>query len=221
MGGQRHGPAALHPGKRPGTHCTGRWVGPRASLDGCGKSRPTGIRFSDRPVRCVSLYRLSYPGHLWIKQLTNNIHRTIIPFFTYDRTYFAFTQTSSGIFSLRHGDFFFLWRFDSIPGHGVPSLGFLIRLIGHTTVGRTRLDEWSARRRDLFLTTHNIYQRHRNPCLRRDSNPQTEPASKRPQKHALDGAATETGRPRRWQRHCTVIVQREIQSNNNNNNNNR
>jgi hypothetical protein len=25
---------------RPGTHCTGGWVGPRAGLDRCGKSRP-------------------------------------------------------------------------------------------------------------------------------------------------------------------------------------
>jgi len=40
VGGQRHAPAALPPGKRPGTHCTGGWVGPRAGLDGCGKSRP-------------------------------------------------------------------------------------------------------------------------------------------------------------------------------------
>ena len=39
-GGQRHAPVALLPGKRPGTHCTGGWVGPRASLDGCGKPRP-------------------------------------------------------------------------------------------------------------------------------------------------------------------------------------
>jgi hypothetical protein len=37
LGGQRHAPAALPPGKRPGT---GGWVGPRAGLDGCGKSRP-------------------------------------------------------------------------------------------------------------------------------------------------------------------------------------
>jgi hypothetical protein len=28
----------------------------------------------------------------------------------------------------------------------------------HTTVGRTPLDEWSARRRDLYLTTHNTYK---------------------------------------------------------------
>ena len=26
--------------ERPGTHCTGGWVGHRAGLDGCGKSRP-------------------------------------------------------------------------------------------------------------------------------------------------------------------------------------
>jgi hypothetical protein len=29
----------------------------------------------------------------------------------------------------------------------------------HTTVGRTPLDEWSARRRDLYLTTHNTHNR--------------------------------------------------------------
>ena len=39
----------LYPRERPGTHCIGGWVGPRAGLDGCGKSRPpTGIRSSDR-----------------------------------------------------------------------------------------------------------------------------------------------------------------------------
>ena len=32
--------AALPPGKRPSTHCIGGSVGPRAGLDGCGKSRP-------------------------------------------------------------------------------------------------------------------------------------------------------------------------------------
>ena len=37
--GHRHAPAALPPGKGPGFHCAGGWVGPRASLNGCGKSR--------------------------------------------------------------------------------------------------------------------------------------------------------------------------------------
>jgi hypothetical protein len=62
--GRRHAPAALSPGKRLGTHCIGGWVGPRASLDGCGNSSPPapGIRSPDRPARSESLYRLSYPG---------------------------------------------------------------------------------------------------------------------------------------------------------------
>ena len=39
VGGQRQAPAAL-PRERPGTHCIGGWVGPKAGPDGCGKSRP-------------------------------------------------------------------------------------------------------------------------------------------------------------------------------------
>jgi hypothetical protein len=35
-------------------------VGPRAGLDRCGKSRPTGIRSPDLPARSESLYRLHY-----------------------------------------------------------------------------------------------------------------------------------------------------------------
>ena len=31
-----------------------------------GKSRPIGIRSPDRPARSQSLYRLSYPAHLYI-----------------------------------------------------------------------------------------------------------------------------------------------------------
>ena len=77
MGGQRHAPAALSPGKPPGTHCIGGWVHPRAGLDGCRKSRPpTGIRSPDRPVRSELLYRLSYPEPQFNKKIrTNNTQR--------------------------------------------------------------------------------------------------------------------------------------------------
>ena len=64
MRGQRHAPAAPYPRERPGTHCTGGWVGLRAGLDRCGKSCPTRIRSPDRPARRQSLYRLRYPAHL-------------------------------------------------------------------------------------------------------------------------------------------------------------
>ena len=46
-------PDRCAPRERPGTHCIGGWVGPRADLEGCGKLRlPTGIRSPDR--RAVS-----------------------------------------------------------------------------------------------------------------------------------------------------------------------
>jgi hypothetical protein len=33
-------PRPLYPRQRPGTYCIGGWVGPRAGLDGRGKSPP-------------------------------------------------------------------------------------------------------------------------------------------------------------------------------------
>ena len=44
----------------------------------------------------------------------------------------------------------------SWPPH---SWGFLDHIQRRTTVGRTPRDEWSARRRDLYLTTHNTHNR--------------------------------------------------------------
>ena len=38
VGGQCYAPAALIPRKRSVTHCVGGWVGPRAGLNGTGKS---------------------------------------------------------------------------------------------------------------------------------------------------------------------------------------
>jgi hypothetical protein len=40
MGGQLHALVTLTTGNRHETHSTGSWVGPRAGLDGCGKSHP-------------------------------------------------------------------------------------------------------------------------------------------------------------------------------------
>jgi hypothetical protein len=78
VGGQRHAPAALPAGKRPGTHCVGGWVGPKAGLDGCGKSHlQQGL--PDRPALSESLYRLSYPGPLFeniIPWITSRVRRT-------------------------------------------------------------------------------------------------------------------------------------------------
>jgi hypothetical protein len=52
VGGQRHAPAALSPGKVPTTCSTGGWVGPKAGLEGCRKSHlPPG--FNPRTVQPV------------------------------------------------------------------------------------------------------------------------------------------------------------------------
>jgi len=73
--GQRHTPAALYPWERPGTHCTGGWMGPRAGLDRCRKSRPppgfdprtvqpVASRYTgsaSRPGRSLPLGKTRYP----------------------------------------------------------------------------------------------------------------------------------------------------------------
>jgi hypothetical protein len=80
VGGQRHAPAALPPGKRPGTHCIGGWVGPRVGLDGCSpfeylKSNPKLNSVKDQTSvnnghadtdELVSLCRGMVSAALWI-----------------------------------------------------------------------------------------------------------------------------------------------------------
>jgi hypothetical protein len=43
-------PRLLYPLERPGTHCTGGWVGPRAGLDMCKKCRPHRDSIPDCPA---------------------------------------------------------------------------------------------------------------------------------------------------------------------------
>ena len=62
IGGQRHAPTALLPGKTR-YPLYRRLGGPQGRSGRAQKiSPPTGIRSPDRPARSESLYRLSYPG---------------------------------------------------------------------------------------------------------------------------------------------------------------
>ena len=61
----------------------------------------------------------------------------------------------------------------------------------HATLGRTPLDEWSARRRDLYLVTHNAHKRQTSMTLAGFET--AIPSSERPQTHTLDRAATVIG----------------------------
>jgi len=68
------------------------------------------------------------------------------------------------------------------------------RFLDHTwriTVGRTPLDEWSARRKNLYLTKHNIH--NRQTSMAPVGFEPTISAGERPQTHFLDRAATGTG----------------------------
>jgi hypothetical protein len=60
-----------------------------------------------------------------------------------------------------------------------------------TTFGRTTLDEWSARRRDLYLTTHNTH--NRQTYMPPVGFEPTISAGERPKTNALDRAVTGTG----------------------------
>ena len=88
--------------------------------------------------------------------------------------------------------FFFLPRRNSPSGpRSSHCRGFMITL-RHVTLGRTPLDELPARRRDLYLITHNNHTRHIS--MPPTGFEPTNPASQRPQIHALDRAATGIGR---------------------------
>jgi hypothetical protein len=47
--------------ERPGTHCIGGWVGPRAGLEGCGKYRSHRDLILGPSSPSESLYQLRYP----------------------------------------------------------------------------------------------------------------------------------------------------------------
>ena len=87
--------------------------------------------------------------------------------------------------------FFLLWRCDSRRVMASSFLRFLDHIQRRTTVGRTPLDEWSARRRDIYLTTHDIHNRQISlpPVVFEP----TISVGERPQTYALDRAATESG----------------------------
>ena len=58
--------------------------------------------------------------------------------------------------------FFFLWRCGPTRAMASSFLRFLDHTQRRITVGRTRLYEWSARRRDLYLTTHSTHNRQKS-----------------------------------------------------------
>ena len=107
-------------------------MGPKASLNGRGKSRRTGIRFPDRSVLSESLHRLSYPGLHEAREsnllfLTKG-HTTLIVFC------FDARQCTYHIF-------FSCGPCGPTRAMASPFLRFLDHTQRRTTVGKTPLDE--------------------------------------------------------------------------------
>ena len=85
----------------------------------------------------------------------------------------------------------FLWLCDSTRVMASSFLRFLDHAQPLITVGRTPLDEWSARRRDLYLKTHNTH--NRKTIITPVGFEPTIAATECPKIHALDRAATDIG----------------------------
>ena len=87
--------------------------------------------------------------------------------------------------------FFLLWRCGPTRVMASSFTRFLDHTQRRTTVGRTPPDEWLARRRDLYLTTHNTHNRQTSMPL--VGFEPTISAGERLQIYALDRAATGIG----------------------------
>ena len=87
--------------------------------------------------------------------------------------------------------FFLLWRCDPVQVMASSFLRFPDHTQRRTTAGRTPLEEWSACRRDLYLTTHNTHNRQTSmPLVGFEPTIST---GERPQTYALDRAAAGAG----------------------------
>ena len=113
-----------------------------------------------------------------VSSYMNSLYNIILHFFNTTMLYFSLF-------------FFFLWRCGPTRAMASSFLRFLDHTQRHTTVGGTPLDEWSARRRDLYLTTHNNH--NRQTFMPSVGFEPTIPVLERPQTYALHRAATGTG----------------------------
>ena len=139
-------------------------------------------------------YRMEYiQKHTGNRLMSETVLVSILPNKTFLRSSLRSTSCSQSntLISINITCVFFLGR-DS-PQWALASsfMRFLDHTQQHTTVGRTPLEEWSARRRKFYLKTHNTHNRQTD-MFPVGFEP-TISAGERPQTDALDRAATGTG----------------------------
>jgi len=123
-----------------------------------------------------------------------NLRNCIVCFcMYYVRSYCFWNQTKYIFLSAicRNPLLIFPWRCSTTRTTASTFLRFLYHTQRRISVDRTPLDELSARRRDLYLTTHNTH--NRQTSMSPVGFGPTIPAGERPQTHALGRAATGTG----------------------------
>jgi len=96
VGGERHAPAALPPGKKAGIHDIGGWVGPRASLDGHEKSPPIWIPYPERIAIPTTPSRSHTHTHTHTHIHTHTDIHTHIYIYIYTHTHIPAKQRETG-----------------------------------------------------------------------------------------------------------------------------
>ena len=91
------------------------------------------------------------------------------------------TTVSASYSSASKSTFFFLWCYGPTRAMASSFLWFLDHTQLRITVGTTPLDEWSARRRGLYLTTHSTH--NRQTSMSTTGFGHTFPAGLRPRGH--------------------------------------
>jgi len=152
---------------------------------GLQPDRPLGCPLGSSRVHRIVCFLLAEPYLSYISYLFRDLEWGIAV--EYDVPSFSRLYTAWNLFY-----FIYLFCGAATQRWSWPhSWGFLDHTQRRTTFGRTPLDEWSARRRDLCLTTHNTH--NRQTSMTPVGFEPTISAGERPQTYALDRAATGTG----------------------------
>jgi hypothetical protein len=120
--------------------------------------------------------RLMFCNYISVSFNVKSLHTSTAPCFS--------TPVSNWniLCSLRVWTWTVVYIFFSHGSIALVGLGLLYEVplsLRQTTLGRTPLDKWSARRRDLYLTKHNTHNKQISMPPGGDSNPQSQQASGR------------------------------------------
>ena len=104
-----------------------------------------------------------FSSHLWMWQVTSvplpPQFRSISSGYNLSKLITIFCQDLISYIYIYIYIYFFFWRCGPTRAMASSFTRFLDHTQRSTTIGRTSLDEWSACRRDLYLTTHNTHNR--------------------------------------------------------------